>query len=496
MLHVAREPSLVAKHEAFTYQVEAVEAVKGLEYAAIFHEQGLGKTKIAIDLSLLWLKAGTVDSVLIVTKRSLIQNWRDELAIHTHIKPRLLDQDRTRNFHAFNSPVRLYLTHYEVLRSEQKRLALFLKTRRVGVLLDEAHKIKNPRSEVAKVLFSLAPGFCRRVILTGTPVANRPYDLWSQIYFLDHGQSLGADFDGFRRQLDLSNDLHSDRAKAEAFEAALSGVFDHIRPFSVRETKQSSHLQLPDKELRNVSVELESRQAEIYRQFRDELAAIVVKEGKPLLDDAEEMLKRLLRLVQVASNPFLVDETYRATPGKFPALEDLLHQAIDNGEKVIVWTAFTGNADWLNKRLDRFGALRVHGKLPQSVRSEALASFKQDKDCKVLIATPAAAKEGLTLTVANHAVFYDRSFSLDDYLQAQDRIHRISQGKTCYITNLIAEDTVDEWIDELLGAKHLAAQLGQGDISAEQYVAQASYSYGEMVRVVLGLEDGHVNAGR
>ena len=72
-------------------------------------------------------------------------------------------------------------------------------------------------------------------------------------------------------------------------------------------------------------------------------------------------------------------------------------------------------------------------------RNAAIRMFKTDPDTKVLVATPGAAKEGLTLTVANHAIFYDRSFSLDDYLQAQDRIHRISQDQPCYIWNLICE---------------------------------------------------------
>ena len=106
----------------------------------------------------------------------------------------------------------------------------------------------------------------------------------------------------------------------------------------------------------------------------------------------------------------------------------------------------------------------------------------------MLVATPAAAKEGLTLTVANHAIFYDRSFSLDDYLQAQDRIHRISQYRPCHITNLIATGTIDEWVDVLLAAKHLAAKLGQGDITLDEYSKQAAYTYGEMIRDVLGLE--------
>jgi SNF2 family DNA or RNA helicase len=93
--------------------------------------------------------------------------------------------------------------------------------------------------------------------------------------------------------------------------------------------------------------------------------------------------------------------------------------------------------------------------------------------------------------VANHAVFYDRSFSLEDYLQAQDRIHRISQSRACYITNLIATNSIDEWVDVLLAAKHLAAQLGQGDINLDEYSRQATYTYGEMIGDVLGLDQLH-----
>jgi SNF2 family DNA or RNA helicase len=484
-LKLKREPLLTAKHRGFVYQVAALNAVKDLEYSAIFHEQGLGKTKIGVDLCLLWLKDGIVDSILVVTKRGLIQNWCDEIAMHSHLKPRILDQDRRKNFYAFNSPARLYLAHYEVLRSEQKRLTLFLKTRRVAVILDEAHKMKNPESQIAKTLFSLSAGFVKRVIMTGTPVANRPYDLWAQIFFLDHGASLGTNFSEFKSELDLSNDLATNRDKQSHFETALASLFSKIRKFSVRETKQTADIHLPDKELRNTLVELEAKQAEMYEKFRRECAAIVVKDGRAILDDAEEILKRLLRLVQVASNPRLVDESYHGVPGKYPILESMLYGISDGGEKAIVWTSFTENVDWLARQFQQLRAVRVHGKMTYEERKRSLQSFKNEADCRVLIATPASAKEGLTLTVANHAIFYDRSFSLDDYLQAQDRIHRISQTKTAFITNLIAKDTVDEWVDVLLAAKQLAAQLGQGDITREQYEAQVSYSFGEMVSEIL-----------
>lgn len=489
MLRVHRPANLEAKQLAFAHQLEALEAIKDLPYAAVFHEQGLGKTKIGLDLALSWLAHDVVDSVLVVTKKSLIQNWRSEIESHSYLRARVLGQDRSTNFYAFNSPARLYLAHYEVLLSERKRLELFLKTRRVAIILDEAHKIKNPEAEVSQALHALADGFVRRVIMTGTPVANRPFDLWSQVRFLDGGEALGHEFAAFRRELDLTNDLAHDKARADAFADALEGLFAKIAHFSVRETKKTSGLALPDKTIRNLDCPLEPRQAEIYDQFRDELAAVVVREGTPVLDDAEALLKRLLRLVQVASNPAMVDQSYHSAPGKLPYLDGLVHEAVDAREKIVVWTSFTENADFLGRHLEPFGAVIVHGGLAMPRREEALGLFKNDPDCRVLIATPGAAKEGLTLTMANHAVFFDRSFSLDDYLQAQDRIHRISQEKTCFVTNLIATGTVDGWVDALLSAKHLAAQLGQGDISRQDYDSRADYAFGEMVRDVLRLDE-------
>jgi SNF2 family DNA or RNA helicase len=480
---------LAARHDGFAFQLQAVEAVKDLPYAALFHEQGLGKTKIGIDLALEWLKDRSVDAVLFVTKRGLVQNWVEEIAAHSHLKARVLDQNHGSNFYALNSPTPVFLAHYEVLRSEERRLALFLKTRRVAVVLDEAQKIKNPEAELSQAIHRLAPGFARRVIMTGTPVANRPYDLWSQIFFLDGGEALGRDFASFKAKLDLTNDLWEDDARRESFEAELEQVFSHIAPFSVRETKASAGLQLPDKEISNLSVPLAPRQRELYDAIRRDLRATVVSGAQLVEDDAEEVLKRLLRLVQIASNPRLIDESYAESPGKLAALRKLVANAVAGGSKIIVWTSFVANADWLAAELAEYGAVKVHGVLDMDARNGAIAAFKADPKVKVLVATPGAAKEGLTLTVANHAVFFDRSFSLDDYLQAQDRIHRISQTQNCFVWNLIGADTVDEWVDSLLTAKRLAAQLAQADVSREEYSRLANYDFGRVIREILGAAD-------
>src|SRR5207245_1411297 len=129
--------------------------------------------KIAIDLALTWISEGVLDSVIIVTKKSLIKNWEDEIAMHSHFKAKTLHQDSKTLFYAFNTPARLYLTHYEACKAAQKSFRLFLKTRRVGAICDESQKIKNPDSALAHAMHDLSPGFSRRVIMTGTPIANR-----------------------------------------------------------------------------------------------------------------------------------------------------------------------------------------------------------------------------------------------------------------------------------------------------------------------------------
>ena len=102
---------------------------------------------------------------------------------------------------------------------------LFLRTRaNVGVILDESTKIKNPDSDLAKTFLELGPLFTRRVIMSGTPVSNRPHDIWSQIKFLDNGASLGPDFAEFKRSVNLSNDLAGAKTRQQALNSGLSSA--------------------------------------------------------------------------------------------------------------------------------------------------------------------------------------------------------------------------------------------------------------------------------
>lgn len=483
-IHLYKEPSLQAKYDAFPYQKEAVDAIKDLDYAAVFHEQGLGKTKIAIDLMLYWLANTSIDCVLIVTKKQLVSNWKRELKIHTVLTPGVLNTDRTNNHYVFCGPFRVIITNFEILRSEKEQMKLFLKTRDVAIIIDESTKIKNPESKLSKTFFELSPLFKKRVIMTGTPVANRPYDIWSQVYFLDHGESLGKSYKDFKKQTDLSNKLANDKEKQVQFEDNIALIHKKIEKFSVRETKESGIVTLPDKVYITENVIMDGTQEELYNKICQDLQAEVLKDGHYQIDDSSAVVKRLLRLVQVASNPRLVDESFKDKSAKEVKLDKLLREIWSKEEKCIVWSNFIENVNFFYKKYKEYGSTKIHGKMSIADRNRSVDKFLKD-DYKVLFATPASAKEGLTLTVANHVIFYDRGFSLDDYLQAQDRIHRISQTKTCYVHNIIASGSIDEWVDTLLKAKEDAAHLSQGDVSLQDYKRVADFSFGEIVKKIL-----------
>ena len=99
--------------------------------------------------------------------------------------------------------------------------------------------------------------------MTGTPIANRPYDIWSQIWFLDQGEALGNDFKSFRENLDLPQES-AGQAGGRVTSEALAEIYVKIKPFTVRETKSSCGIVLPTKEVENILIEFEPAQESLY----------------------------------------------------------------------------------------------------------------------------------------------------------------------------------------------------------------------------------------
>jgi len=477
--------NLKLKNDAYPFQKDAFNEIKDKEYFAIFHEQGLGKTKIAIDLAFYWLDASHLDSVLIVTKKSLIKNWQDELEMHGNVPPLTLTNNKITNSQKLGLPGSIYLCNYELIRDDISTYETFFQIRDMGIILDESTQIKNPSSKTAKSFHRLSRVSKKRIIMTGTPISNRPYDIWSQIYFLDYGERLGKTFDDFKERYDLGNDLNDNKAGQIILKNNLEILNSKLRDCSARETKKTAGIELPGRRFIIEKVPMDIRQKLLYEKMQIELSAEVLKDGKLIIEDVEVILKRLLRLVQISSNPRLVDESYSLDAPKIKKTEEIVNKALLEGSKLIIWTTFVKNVDYLSEYFQSKGALGIHGQKNTEERDRIISSFRKDPDIKILIATPGVAKEGLTLVEANYAIFFDRNFSLENYLQAQDRIYRISQTKDCHVYKLLSEHSIDYWVDSLLEAKEVAARFGQGDISETEYDERMNFEFSDILHDIL-----------
>src|SRR5262245_58868295 len=194
--------SVVDKKElALTHQEEGTQFLRGRERAALFDEQGLGKSKQLIDAIAAEIESGSIAGALIVCPNGLKSNWGREIERFSTLQYAVFGAGRAARRMAFRSlRASFYVINYEAVAGELPALRALLRFKRMALVLDESHRIKSPEARVTRAVHQLRREAARRYLLTGTPVANKPEDLWSQIFFLDDGEALGTTFDEFRER--------------------------------------------------------------------------------------------------------------------------------------------------------------------------------------------------------------------------------------------------------------------------------------------------------
>jgi SWI/SNF-related matrix-associated actin-dependent regulator 1 of chromatin subfamily A len=451
---MTRHQNYGPKTTPLEHQIEAIDFISNSPEVALFDEQGLGKTKMIVDAMARAMESGDIEGVLVVAPMSLVYVWESEVLKHSFLTPVVLRGSKTEKRYQFLTGANFYITNYEAVVSEQSRFERFCRSRSVALVLDESARIKNPETKTAQALYVLAPLAARRIILTGTPVANKPEDLWGQFYFLDGGRLLGTNFKAFKARMNERSPHYRDE---------LNKLRTEIGENSLRRRKNDA-LELPEKVYVSDYVTLEGGQNEMYRRCAEELIVEIKSlDGRDLIDQIENVLKKLLRLTQIASNPLLLDQTFTGSSAKLDRLSDLVPLVLRESEKLVVWTCFVESISLLKSHLGEYFPLVIYGGVSIEERSRIVSKFQEKDRSRILIANPAAAREGLTLTRASAAIYFDRNFSLMDYLQSQDRIHRIGQEHKCTIYKQIARNTIDEYTDMLIEIKAEIARFLQAD---------------------------------
>lgn len=436
--------------ELLRHQTEGVDFLTGQDAGLLAFEQGLGKTFVAIEAFRRLLDAGRVDRLLVVCPNSLKRNWVAEFRkFAPHVSVDVAEgSPKARRAVFRESRARVVVTSYETSRAETTSLIALCRRQLTALVLDESHAAKNWRSQTSAAMRAVAPHAAFRWLLSGTPVTNTAVDLHTQVDILEPGKSpLG------------SSEAFAARMEDDPAAAFAQPTFDRL---ILRRTKEQC-LDLPEKSYTDVRIELPDWQRRLYDQMRDEMVAeIRGLSGEQYRAYAATALSKLTRLIQIASNPALIFPELDRQPAKYRALDGLIGDILSvPGRKVIVWSNYIRTIEGLLERLH--GAVAIYGATPTGERQEIARRFQEDPDTRVLIANPAAAGTGFTLTAASFTVYESLSWRYDHYAQSQDRNHRIGQTEPVTYLRLLAVDTIEEAVVTALERKSALARSLLGD---------------------------------
>lgn len=472
----------------FEHQLATWQHSKDLAEYAIFWEQGTGKSKVTIDTACHQYLEGIIDAVLVVAPNGVHRNWIvDEIPIHcpddvfsesmlhcfqTKKKGTIPHKKACQQIIQYKDGLKWLAISYDALMTKEGKKVVkeYLVSNKVFYVLDEAQRIKTPRAKRSMVVIASAKYAVSRRVLTGTPIANSPFDIYNIIKFLEedfwkpHGFS---SFVVFKHFFGIFKKMYNSKTNRE-FDMLLeytnlSRLYEIIKDISSRVTKDEV-LDLPPKLYNKRYFELSSKQAALYTQLKEEFM-ILLGSGETIT--APLAITRLLRLQQVTCGYLPIDDE----KGKLVMIDEknerlkVLRELIEETpNKTIIWARFTKDIDLIMEMLTELGRkpVRYDGSTGDDDRAKAKIGF-QTGDFTDFVANAAAAGEGLTLHAARTVVYYNNSFSLTQRLQSEDRAHRIGQEHPVNYFDLIAQDTVDEYIVSSLREKQSIASLVLGD---------------------------------
>lgn len=437
------------KAQLFGYQKAGAKFALEKQRVLIADEPGLGKTLQA----LAFLQARKdLRPALIVCPASLKLNWLSEIEKFMESCPEnaaaVLEGEKPREVNA-----RLFIVNYDILNAWLPYLAGKMK----AVVLDESHYIKNSGAQRTKAAFAVAKNAQAIICLTGTPVLNKPIDLFTQLKLLapdefgnyiaygkrycnGHRKTIIARGGRERLVWDFSGSSHLD----ELNERLRSTVM-------IRRLKKDVLKELPPKRIAVVPVEMSNPREYV---VAEENFRVWLKEWVKRGRYTDDRLRSALRAEALTKIEYLKMCAVRL---KVKSVIEWVNDFLESGEKLVLFAHHRAVIDYLAKQYKGCAVLR--GGEDARVKQEAVNRFQNDPECKIFIGSIMAAGVGLTLTAASNVAVIEFPWRPADLDQAIDRTHRIGQTNSVTAWLLAARaptakiKTVDERILELLEKK-------------------------------------------
>ncbi|MBR1413622.1 MAG: DEAD/DEAH box helicase [Bacilli bacterium] len=438
-------------------------------------EMGLGKSLQTIIYIRKLLQEDKFNKFLIVVPTSLLYNWQNEFQkFAPEINVVLVNgekEKRTEILNEFKHTV--YVTTYGLARID---IDLYKEKQFRVCIIDEAQNIKNPTAGITKAVKEIPA--LTKLALTGTPIENSVIELWSIFDFIMPGI------------LNNKSKFNSKYVIKDFDEESLKTIDDlnkQVHPFILRRKKSDVLKDLPPKIENNIYVELNEDQKKIYtkvvKETNEKMNALIKESG--FLKAKFMILQLLTRLRQICIDPKIVYENYNGRSSKIDNLIKVVHEVIDNGHKILLFTSFKTALNIVKAEFDKEGitSYTIAGDVAASKRQQLVEQFNKD-DTNVFLIMLKSGGTGLNLTSADVVIHLDLWWNPQAENQATDRTHRIGQKNTVEVIKIISKGTIEEKIADLQAKKKM---LSDKIIDADESTMLDTLSE-EDIRTLLSFE--------
>lgn len=473
--------SNILKHnlrvEPYEYQREGI--CFGLEHKRIIigDEPGLGKTLQSIGI----VDTANAYPCLVICPSSLKINWQREFEKFTDKLALVLDNNvRTTWGYLLSMGVhQVAIVNYESLRKffvwdirggKQFRLKDVVFNPQIqafkSIIIDESHRVKDPSAQQTIFTKGLSVGKDWCILLSGTPVVNRPEDLIAQLSIMNRLSEFGG---RAKFIADYCTDPKDKTAEPAVPLSELSRqLYDTCM---IRREKAKVLPQLPDKTRVDLYIEISNDKE--YNLAAEDLAAYL----QEYTECTDWEIRRKMRMEALVK--FMTLRSL-ATKGKIAQAVDFIRTFLDSGKKLIVFCSLHEIVDELQKVFPR--AVTVTGRDSAVNKQASVDAFQNNPNVQLIICSIKAAGVGLTLTAASDVAFIELAWTYADCCQCEDRAHRIGQkdNVTCYY--LLGRGTIDHTIYRLI---HRKKSIANEIMNADDEIPTDEMYFNELVKSFL-----------
>lgn len=424
------------KTKPFPHQIEAFNVGNKCTDLLLADDQGLGKTKESIDIAV--SRKEEIGKCLIVCGvNSVKYNWSEEIKIHSDESSIVID-GKTVDKRLSQIREWIYGNDYfgiiniESLRNEKIMDLIYdsCKNEIIGaVIVDEIHKAKNGMCSQGRSVRNLN---CKvRIGLSGTPM-NKAEDLWNILTWLRVEK---RSFYSFRNRYCIMGGYGGYKVVGHK---NLDELNEELNKVMLRRKKEEV-LDLPPKLYKTEFIDLTRKQQILYKEIKQGIV-----ENLESIMEIPNPLSCTVRLRQLTGGLFGDDNP------KLDRIKDILEEITESGHKALIFSQWEKVTEVYRNALKEYNPAYIVGDVEVEDRQKEVYRFQNDPECKVAIGTIGAMGTGFTMNKASYVFFVDKKYWEAENRQAEDRAHRIGVDHTVNIISLVAKNTIDEGIEELL----------------------------------------------